>query len=550
MRRVSGGMGSLFCRWKPIGLVGAVLMGAGIGMGGAVAVLGSRAQAAEAVPDPNGPAGPPDTKAVEFLGTGWPKALPIPQTNLAPLPDARLARLSLAEAVQLSHQRNPVLRQSYNDLVATENSLGSAYAAWWPVINATLNTGWYGEKAAYNYQGALSGGPQTCYPGATYCATTNFTTSYFQSLAQFDINWNIYDPLRTATIWKNKYLVRQAADTYVIARRDNTLRTEEAYINLQSALAKVITSQQLVSNDQLLYRLTQTRVKLGVASKLELAKQLTALNTDQVNLLNAQQAVQVAQSKLAELLSVANAQAIGVAVPLAPLGSWDSELQPTLKAAMDYRKVIEQKLTDVQVNKAQAKIDLAVYRPTIALVNSLYWTYDYNYTGLTPPDVPGANSQFFNGSSAIQITFTGFDGGAARMNAESALAKARAAEASVQGAVDQVRQEVQSYHAQSIWGRKAVIVASDRVKAAAQALRLQSLRFNAGYGTITDVVQAQQDLTQGVESYIDVLTNYNTALVDLARASGLTYQQDPSLTQAVGNPLDRLSLPVGLAKVR
>ena len=136
------------------------------------------------------------------------------------------------------------------------------------------------------------------------------------------------------------------------------------------------------------------------------------------------------------------------------------------------------------------------------------------------------------------------------MNAESALAKARAAEASVQTAVNQVRQEVQSYHAQSIWGRQAVIVASDRVKAASQALRLQSLRFNAGYGTITDVVQAQQDLTQGVESYIEVLTNYNIALVDLARASGLAYRQDASLAQAVGNPLERLSLPVGLAKVR
>jgi len=542
MRGHSPATGSFLGLLKPIGLAAALLAG--------VVSAGPGIKAAGAVPDPNGPAGPPPTKAVEFLGSGWPQSKPIPQTNLAPLPDARLAKLSLAEAVQLSNQRNPVVRQSYNDLVATENSLGAAYATWWPVINATLNTGWYGEKAAYNYQGALSGGPQTCYPGATYCSTTNFTSSYFQSLAQYDINWNMYDPLRTATIWKSKYLVRQAADAYVIARRDNTLRTEEAYINLQSALAKVITSQQLVSNDQLLYRLTQTRMKLGVASKLELAKQLTVLNTDQVNLLNAQQAVQVAQAKLAELLSVANASAIGVAAPFVPLGSWEAELEPTLKAAMDYRKVIEQKLTEVQVNKAQAKIDLAVYRPTIALVNSLYWTYDYNYTGLTPPDVPGANSQFFNGSSALQITFTGFDGGAARMNAESALAKARAAEASVQGAVNQVRQEVQSYHAQSIWGRKAVIVASDRVKSATQALRLQSLRFNAGYGTITDVVQAQQDLTQGVQSYIEVLTNYNTALVDLARASGLAYRQDAPLEQAVGNPLERLSLPVGLARMR
>ena len=80
------------------------------------------------------------------------------------------------------------------------------------------------------------------------------------------------------------------------------------------------------------------------------------------------------------------------------------------------------------------------------------------------------------------------------------------------------------------------------MQAASSALKLQSQRFNAGYGTITDVVQSQQDLTEAVSSYIEQLADYNLALVNLARASGLSYQDDPDLLAQVGDPLSAVGL--------
>ena len=489
----------------------------------------------------------PTSKEVEGLGAGWPAGKPEPVGAFAPIPFQQLANLDLRTAVELSDRRNPVVRQAYELLVSTQNSLGAAYATWWPTINASLNGGLYGQTAFYNYQGALTGVGAPA--SGQFANATSFNSSYFQSLNQFDINWDLFDPARTPTIWQNKYKVRQAVDTYVIARRDNRLRTEQAYINLQRAVANIVTGQQLVANDQLLLRLAQARVTLGVASNLELAKQQTVLKTDQVNLVNAQQNAQVAQADLAEQLNDGNALAIQPATFLAPLGSWTQSLEETIKAAMSYRKEIEQKLTSVKINEAQAQIELAVYRPTISLLNTLYWTKGVGYTALGPPYVGQARTDFWNGATALQITFTGFDGGQARMSAAAAMRKAKAAEAEVQTAVNQVRREVQTFYAQSQQGREAVLLASARVNSASQALRLQTLRFNAGYGTITDVVQAQQDLTQAVSVYIDQLANYNIALVSLARASGLNYEPDPQLVAQVGNPLTRLSLPNRLSKL-
>ena len=490
----------------------------------------------------------PTTKAVENLGSGWPKGLPLPKPYGGDVPARELSNLSMQTAVNFAHERNPVVREAYENLVSTQNNLGSAYATWWPVINANLNGGQYGQRAYYSYQGAVSGvGAPAAGP---YATATSFNSSYFQIVDTFDITWNLLDPARTPTIWQNKYLVRQAVDSYIIARRDNKLRTEQAYINLQSALAKVMTGEQLVANDQLLYGIASSRVRLGVASNLELAKQQTVLKTDQVNLVNAQQNQQVAQAELAEELSVANAMAINPSVTLAPIGSWRHSLESTLTSAMSYRKVLEQQLTAIQINRAQAQIDLAVYRPTIALVNSLYWTKGVGYTALGPPWVGSASSDLWNGSALLQMTFTGFDGGQARMSAAAAERKSKAAEAAYQAAVNQVRREVQSFYAQALLGRQSVLLASGRVKAATDALRLQTLRFNAGYGTVTDVVQAQQDLTQGVSAYIKELTSYNTALVSLARASGLAYSPDQNLLEQVGNPLVKLRLPDRLSRLR
>jgi outer membrane protein TolC len=513
--------------WGPVGMPATFL----------AACLAASGVARAAEPKPL-----PSTADVESLGAGWPSQKPLPLEEFQPIPVEQLGNLDLESAVQLSDRRNPVVRQSYEELVATQNALGAAYATWWPVINATLNGGMYGETAFYNYPGALTGVGAPA-DGNPYASQRGFSGSYFQSLSQFDIAWNVFDPARTPSIWKNKYLVRQSVDSYVIARRDNRLRTKEAYIQLQRSVAKIETGRDLVDNDQRLLTLAKSRVRFGVASQLDVAKQITVLKSDQVNLVNAIGTAEEAQADLAERLNEVKAAQILLSQELAPLGVWSASLEDTIQSALQYRKVIEQQLTEVKVNEAQAQIDLSIYRPTIALVNTLYWNKGVGYTSIGPPWVSEARSDLWNGSTLLQITFTGFDGGQARMTAAASRRRARAAEAGFQQAVNQVRRDVQAFYAQVKQGREAVVLASQRANAASEALRLQSLRFNAGYGNITDVVQAQQDLTGAVSDYIDQLADYNISLVSLSRASGLTYQEDPSLLQEIGTPLSKLRIP-------
>ena len=493
----------------------------------------------------------PTASSIEAITGSWPVTRRMSQPVSPSIPEEALKNLDMQTAVRLAEERNPVILENLQSFKAAQDSLGSDLATWWPVLSFNLNFGNYNQNSYYNYAGANSGIDTSIYSeyGASpselpsYIFARSYTSSYLQGVQTLDLNWKIYDPVRQPQIWKSKYLVKEAGSDYIISRRDYALQTQQAYVRLQKFLASILTSEQLVENDLLLLDLAKSRKKLGVSSELDVAKQLTVLRTDQVNLVNSKSSSMVAQAELAALLNDPRANKIKPSEALSPLGSWQMSLDETIESALDYRQVIVKNLSIVQQNELQAQIDLAVYRPTIELVNSLYWTKNLGFPSSGSPwIIETGRSDFWNSESVIQVTLTGFDGGRARMDAEASRKRAKSAQAAAQQSVNSVIEEVREYFSQCLQGREAVIVASQRVQAASTALKLQSLRFNAGYGTITDVVQSQQDLTQAVESYISQLSDYNLALVNLSRASGQTFAADAGLVQKVGDPLSELGL--------
>ena len=219
-------------------------------------------------------------------------------SSLKPISREELQNLEMSTAVRLAEERNPIIKENYQDFVASSNQLGAAYATWWPTITGDLNFGWYGQNAFYNYAGATSGIDTSIYGNSSelpaYLFDRSFTSSYLQGLSTIDLDWKIYDPSRQPLIDKNQSLLDQASSDYTISRRDYGLKTREAFVKLQTSLAGISTSSQLVENDRFLLRLAKSRKRLGVASDLDIAKQLTVLKTDEVNQVTAQRDARVA----------------------------------------------------------------------------------------------------------------------------------------------------------------------------------------------------------------------------------------------------------------
>ena len=513
-----------------------------------------------------------------------------------PLAADGLNDLSMEKAVRLSIERNPKLRSSYWTFRSTQDLMGAAYAAWWPQLSLTVGSGIYkygsntsGASTNYSeltslfsslsspssYSTPAAGTPTSSNVGTSNSTASNkgkstsasnsgsttssssssggqssFDTSsissafesisgqpngnYFYSTFNLSLTWDVLNATRSLNIWKSKHQALQGADRYAIAYRDNVLNVQNVYVDLLASTAKKNAYEYIVSNSQRLVEVTDDKREFGIASGLDVAKQKTNYFSDLSLLEQSKRDIKTNQAQLARLMSVNAFEDITLSENLEALGGWSHSLDETIRASESHRKVVQEMLLDVYLQDVDADIEMASYLPTLQLVSQLYGTQTGYWTE--------SYAEFIQNPSAV-LTFSWkfFDGGQARMRAESYRKLSESAYQTYLETINQVKENARSGYSKVNVGREILLASSDQVKQASTSLRLQSDRYQIGYGTVTDLVQAQTTLAQAVLSYINQLQVYNKALLELARNTGLTINQDPELIDRIGDPLASLN---------
>ena len=513
-----------------------------------------------------------------------------------PLAADGLNDLSMEKAVRLSIDRNPKLRSSYWTFRSTQDLMGAAYAAWWPQLSFTVGSGIYkydsntsGASTNYSeltslfsslsspssYSTAAAGTPASSNVGtsnstdskkgkstsASNSANTSSTSTssggqssfdassisdafesisgqpngnYFYSTFNLSLTWDVLNATRSLNIWKSKHQALQGADRYAIAYRDNVLNVQNSYVDLLASTAKKNAYKYIVANSQRLVAVTDDKREFGVASGLDVAKQKANYFSDLSLLEQSKRDIKTNQAQLARLMNVNAFEDITLSENLEALGGWSHSLDETIQASESHRKVVQEMLLDVYLQDVDADIEMASYLPTLQLVSQLYGTQTGYWTE--------SYAEFIQNPSAV-LTFSWkfFDGGQARMRAESYRKLSESAYQTYLDTINQVKETAESGYSKVNVGRNILLASSDQVKQASISLRLQSDRYQIGYGTVTDLVQAQTTLAQAVLSYINQLQDYNKALLELARNTGLTINQDTQLIDRIGDPLASLN---------
>ena len=498
-----------------------------------------------------------------------------------PLAVDGLNDLSMEKAVRLSIERNPKLKSSYWTFRSTQDLMGAAYAAWWPQLSLKVGSGIYKydsntSGASTNYSeltslfSSLSSNVGTSNSTdsnkgkSTSASNSGSTTSssssiggqssfdsssissafesisvqpngnYFYSTFNLSLTWDVLNATRSLNIWKSKHQALQGADRYAIAYRDNVLNVQNSYVDLLASTAKKNAYEYIVANSQRLVEVTDDKREFGVASGLDVAKQKANYFSDLSLLEQSKRDIKTNQAHLARLMSVNAFEDITLSDNLEALGGWSHSLDETIRASESHRKVVQEMLLDVYLQDVDADIEMASYLPTLQLVSQLYGTQTGYWTE--------SYAEFIQNPSAV-LTFSWkfFDGGQARMRAESYRKLSESAYQTYLDTINQVKETAESGYFKVNVGKNILLASSDQVKQASISLRLQSDRYQIGYGTVTDLVQAQTTLAQAVLSYINQLQDYNKSLLELARNTGLSINQDPELIDRIGDPLVTLT---------
>ncbi|MEQ8975795.1 MAG: TolC family protein [Coleofasciculus sp. C1-SOL-03] len=460
----------------------------------------------------------PETPAPDFL-TPDIEPLPIPSTTpdrpiselLNPSPNPlqfpteseevqvqTTQPITLEQAIGLARRNNQQLQVARLELERAEFALQEALAAEFPSISAI---------AEFTRTESETGGQQGFLQQLFGQTNQTITSTSFDT--RLELNYAAYTAgRRPAAIKAAEQQVRfQQLDVESIFEQLR-LNVTSAYYDLQQADAEVEISQAAVNDAARSLRDAELLERAGLGTRFEVLQAQVELANNNQALTDAISQQRIARRQIAQLLSLDQQVGISAADPIDVAGDWELSLEQSIILALKNRAELEQQLAQRNISEQQQRIALADNKPQVNLFAQ------YNISAQLD-DSDGPTDGLTLGAR-LQWNF--FDGGAAKARARQEEANVAIAESNFANQRDQIRLEVEQAFFQLKASQENIQTASFALEQAQESLRLARLRFGAGVGTQTDVINQQTALTRARINLLTAILDYNRALATLQRA--------------------------------
>ncbi|MEJ1929064.1 TolC family protein [Nostoc sp. NIES-2111] len=407
--------------------------------------------------------------------------------------------ITLDQALELARRNNRDLQVSLLELQRTQASLKEAQAALLPQLS--LSSDITRSQSASNQlrdeltsrQGGVGNSDE---PGTGFNGQAQLSYDLFTS------------GRRNAAIQQAEEQVRfQQLD---VERQSEEIRLSvtRAYYNLQQADEQVRIARSAVENAQASLRDAEALERAGVGTRFDVLRSQVNLANNTQQLTNSLAQQQINRRQLATLLSLPQSVNISAADPVQLAGLWNQSLEQSIILAYQNRPELQQQLAQKNISEQQRRQALANLGPQVSFIA--------NYNLLDQfDDQVGLTDGY---SVGLRATLNLYDGGASKARAAQARANIAIAETQFASQRDQVRFQVEQAFTNQRSNLENVQTANVALEQARESLRLARLRFQAGVGTQTDVINSENDLTQAEGNRIEAILNYNRALAELQRA--------------------------------
>ncbi|NET63253.1 MAG: TolC family protein [Moorea sp. SIO1G6] len=415
--------------------------------------------------------------------------------------------------MELAKRNNQDLQRAQLDLERDQLDLQEALAAWYPNLTTTAQIQ-YAQSAQQQINGqanrddireqreanGLEPLPPELLPGNPG-ASGSFT-------ADLTLNYNLYTGgQRPAQVRLAEEQVKLQQLQVETISEQTRLQVTLLYYNLQQADALVEISQAAVTESAQILRDTELLEQAGLGTRFEVLQQQVELANDSQQLTEALSNQRIARRRLADLLNLSQSAEITAADPIEIAGTWDLSLEQSLILSYKNRAELEQQLVQRKIDKEQRTIALAAVRPQVSVFGQINLLDNFNDT-VTMGD---------GYSVGAQLQWNFFDGGAAMARARQEDIDVALAESRFADQRDQIRLEIEEAYSELNSNEESIETASFALEVAEESLRLARLRFQAGVGTQTDVINQQTALTRARINQLNAILDYNRALANLQR---------------------------------
>jgi OMF family outer membrane factor len=408
--------------------------------------------------------------------------------------------ITLAQALELARRNNRDLQVAILQLERSRAAVREQQAALFP--NLSIGADITRQQSASTQLQLEQQERQTGIPQPGDEASTAFS-------GQAELTYNLY------TSGRRQAAIRQAeeqarSDELAVETQSEEIRLNVStdYYNLQQADENVRIAQSAVQNSQASLRDAEALERAGVGTRFDVLRSQVNLANAQQDLTNAISQQQIARRQLATRLSLTQSVNISAAEPVQLAGLWNQTLEQSIVRAFQNRPELQQQLAQRNISEQQRRQALSELGPQVSLVAS------YNLLDQFDDSVSVTDGY----SVGVRANLNLFDGGASRARAAQARANIAIAETQFAEQRNQIRFQVEQAFSTQQSNLNNVQTANTALEQAREALRLARLRFQAGVGTQTDVINSENDLTRAEGNRVQAILDYNRALARLQRA--------------------------------
>lgn len=432
----------------------------------------------------------------------WESTIKLPEVG-GPAPTAELSNaqpLSLPELTEFALRNNPRTRQTWLAARAAAAGVGIERADQLPTI-----TGNYGYTRSQQVNANS---------GVVVPWQTRFGPSISFSYLLYDFG------VRGYQIESTEYRLLAANLAHNRSLQDVIFLVEQAYYRLIGNDALVKVNELSLNNAKTALEAAQKRRESGLATAADVYRTETSVAQASLNLTRSRGELEKSRGQLAAVVGLPVNKAIGVRPMEAPLqlGSIADSIADLLARAKSSRPDLVAAEAQVRAAQASAKATARAGLPSIEVNGGGGHTlYGDNRN----------SASNYNIGLALRIPiFTGFRD---TYSARQAQFQAEAAEANRDVLVKQAEVEVWQGYYDLTTVTSSIASTEAQVRSAEQTAQATLARYQSGFGTILDLITAQQEESnarvQRIQSYLDWFTTLARLQVavgasDLLKAAG------------------------------
>jgi TolC family type I secretion outer membrane protein len=411
--------------------------------------------------------------------------------------------LSLSAAVDLALCRNPSTRSAWAEAHQQAAALGSAEGAWLPDVSATgAESRAFGEHA--DPTGAIVSTPQNSRDAA------------------INLSWVLYDfGARDNRITSTRHLLDAAAATASSVSQQTVLNVVQSYYGVVAADAALNAAQTTEAAGSRSLEVARGLREGGAGTRADVLQAETAFDQAVLGRVQAEAAAKNSRGTLAVTLGLSADQPMTLAPEAVPAEApvLTARMADLMAEAMRQRPDLAAAQAQRDSAEANIRIARAVGRPSISV-----------QAGRDLIDTTGIPHQNYSliGVTVTVPIFTGF-------NVDYAVRQAQAAFEVSEANADQVRLGVSlgvwsAYHLLDSANQQLTVTAG-LIKTAEENQQVALGRYQAGVGTIVDVLTAQSAAALARQTRINAELGWEVARAQLTLAVGRLTGAEPLSTE-------------------